>query len=528
MTRQTRLGLGLSAAWGALLFAARDVLSIFPSPQGSSPLESFLFNTDATLPALHAALASLVFYVRREEIARVAARGAGAPLLAFGVAVLGWLALGWARASGQIDLQLDALVILTISAGLWIGGMKRLDLFAIPVSLLVLARPWPPMLAHHVHELLQVHTGNAVTALLSIFAPVDRSGHLMAFQGRLFEVVEGCSGLKIEISLLSAILVYAAFLSRSRRQTIGLVAISIVLGPIVNTVRVVAIMIDPSASIGQSHTAQGLVAIAFAVVLIALLDRWLETWLWPPRDLVTPLEDRAARPAEPEGSANTSRLIGLATTSAIAVAVGLWPATKPSPPVPEGWALHEIRPQMGAWKRVASRTIEPEFLGSVKFQSRLFWEYEREGGGRALVFAGVDNRRRRDYSGFSPKTRTLSRTWETRRAESVRLESLGVDAELAWMRAGSEWWTALHYRIAERSLASASLSWLFARDLWPGARASDLVTVRIAVASNGPKDPRARRDLFELQGEIATALQRAAPESARVRLGWSTSTEPTP
>ncbi|MBB82990.1 MAG: hypothetical protein CL931_04175 [Deltaproteobacteria bacterium] len=518
MNHSSRIALMLAAVWVGLVFAVRDVLALFPSSRGSAPLEAFLFDTDAVIPALHVALATLVLFLRRGALTEAAlGERSGTRLLPLAVSSLGLLVLWWAHRSGQADLQIDALLVLTAAAALWIGGTKLLGQCILPIALLALARPWPPMLAHHVHEGLQTMTGDAVTAILSTFGEVERSGHLMSWDGRLFEVIEGCSGLKIEISLLSATLVYAAFLSRSRQQTLGLVALALVLAPVINVARVLVIMTDSSATIGEDHTSQGLVAISLGVVLLAVIDHFLESSLWPPPEG----EETTAQPTlSPSPTSDVGSIVGVACTTILAIAMGFVVPPPSHSEKLEGWALHEIRPVMGDWKRVGSRTVEPTFFGSVKFQSRLFWEFEHRDGTRALVFAAIDNRRRRDYSGYSPKTRSLDRTWEIVEHERVHLDELDVESDRALMRAKEAWWEVLHYRIAERPLLMASFDWLLARDLWRGTPASDLVVVRLAVSTDGPRNPRARRALADLQREVSAALRRAAPEGARARLGW--------
>ena len=392
-----------------------------------------------------------------------------------------------------------------------------LERFALPLVVLYLARPWPPMLVHHVHEGLQTLTGSLTSAVLAPFATVLRSGHMLRFDGRLFEVIEGCSGLRIEIALLTAILVYAAFLSRSRVQTFGLALIALVAGPLLNVARVVAIMLDSSTEIAQVHATQGLVAVTAGILLIALLDLWLERWLW--RSAATASEPSS--PSSPAMREGWRGLAALALGAALAVAAGFAPKDATLPKAPEGWALHEIRGRLGAWRRVGSRDIDRAFLGSVKFTNKLHWEFERDDGATALVFAATNNRRRRDYSGYSPKTRTLDAAWESLERSWVELPDLGVPAERTLMRAGAERWWVLHYRVGSRPLAEASLRWLGALDLLPGARPPDLVTVRIAVRANGVSKPRASAYLEELQAEVSAALRRGAPATARERLGWT-------
>ena len=82
---------------------------------------------------------------------------------------------------------------------------------------------------------------------------------------------------------MTAALVYVAYTSGSRRQSLGVLAIAVVLGPFLNILRVLSIMLNPTAEIAQIHSAQGLVFVSLGVVAIAALDWLAEGRLWPER-----------------------------------------------------------------------------------------------------------------------------------------------------------------------------------------------------------------------------------------------------
>ena len=102
MNHSSRIALMLAAVWVGLVFAVRDVLALFPSSRGSAPLEAFLFDTDAVIPALHVALATLVLFLRRGALTEAAlGERSGTRLLPLAVSSLGLLVL-WRGACGQI------------------------------------------------------------------------------------------------------------------------------------------------------------------------------------------------------------------------------------------------------------------------------------------------------------------------------------------------------------------------------------------------------------------------------------------
>ena len=510
-----RIEMGVAAAWVlAALGLHWEVLTYLPLVDGIEPVEAFLFQTKATIPAIHIGLFTLVLIARRKAIAETA--GLGRPLLAASIGAVGIGILAWARFSEQVDLELDSLVLILASGALAAGGFRLLERVTLPLALLWLARPWPPMATHHLHETLQTLTGTLAAGTLGLFADIERSGHILAFDGRLFEVIQGCSGLRLEIALLTATLVYCAFTSGSRRQTLGTISIALLLGPLLNAARVIFIMLAPGTEVAQIHSTQGLIVISVGVVLVAILDVLGEKKFWP---RPTPISN--AQPDRTD-SALTRRApdsVVLAAVLLCAIPAALTEANAEPKTKDEGWALHEIRRVMGDWTRTENLRLTRDFLGDVKFTNRLFWAFKHSDGvTQASVFAASDNRRRRDYSSFSPKTRTLRSAWEIEESEWIRLEALDVDAERSLVRDGATFWTTLHFRLGERSLADASLRWLLALDLVPGASPPDLVTVRLAVRLEGRSSMdllQAEARLADLTEEVTEALLRARPPQSR-------------
>ena len=216
MSRNRLLGIVFAAC---LVFAHRSILALVPRSNTVDPIEAFFFDTDTSVPALHLALFALVLFHRRREIARTFSLP-GAPWTGATVVALGLLALGWASRTTQIDLQVDSLVLILAGSGLILGGHRLLERLCLPLTLLWLGRPLPPMLTHHVHEWLQQWTASSAYAALAPFALVKRAGHHLLFNDRYFEVIEGCSGLRLEVTLVTAALVYVAYTSGSRRQSL--------------------------------------------------------------------------------------------------------------------------------------------------------------------------------------------------------------------------------------------------------------------------------------------------------------------
>jgi exosortase len=498
----------IAGIWLAiLLFAHRSILSLLPRSKAINPIEAFFFDAGTTIPALHLALFALVLIHRRKSIS-AALSDRGAPVPGSMLAGLGVALLAWAKFTRQIDLEIDSLVLVLAGSGLILGGWRLLERLVLPLALLWLARPLPPMLVHHLHEWLQRATGTFAQTVLDPFSPVERSGHLLFFQERLFIVIEGCCGLRLEITLIAATLVYLAFISRRRRQTFGVLGLAILLGPLMNGLRVVSIMLNPNSEVSLVHATQGLVFVSLGVGLIAALDRLLESRAWPASgQAIAP--DPGTDPLR-RITRRQQGMIGVITFLCLGASV--YPYDRPRPLEAAAWALHEVRPQMGHWQRSRALELDRDFLGSVQFGNKLYWEFEREGGsGLARVFVASDSRRRRDKSGFSPKTRLQGSATEVLESISIRLDTSPFEAERLIQRMNGERWLTLHYRINQVSLFEASARWFLAFDVNPKASPDELVIVRIDVRIDEGNPAAALAQLSELQAEVAQALFRAAP-----------------
>lgn len=508
--RATRFRLATFAVvWlAAVSFAHRALLGFLPRTEGTNPIEAFFFDTEASLPSLHYALFAVVVFNRRHGL-RAALESPGAPFLGTIVSGLGLLVLGWARFTEQTDLEIESLVLILSGSALLAGGRRFLDRLVLPLALLWLARPWPPMLTHHLHAALQSWTAAFAQTVLDPFTEVVRSGYLLFFQGRVFEVIEGCSGLRLQITLLTATLVYLEFISRSRRQTLGVLTIAMVLGPFLNGLRVVSIMLNPLAEISQVHSAQGIFFVSFGIGVIALVDRLLETRAWPEGDRSWRRSPVASGGAS---AAPLGRLVGLATMALTALVVANLPYDRPRHLDSANWGLHEIRPTLGEWQRTRSLELDRQYMGSVAFRNKLYWEYTREPDDQtATVLVATDDRRRRDRSSLSPRTERLGSGWQIMEKTSTELEEPLGTASRSLQARGAERALVLHYRINESPLALEILRWLLAWDRWPPRVPEEIVTVRIVVPINPIRPAQARTALADLQNELHRALLRAAP-----------------
>ena len=497
-------------AWiGLLVLAHRAALGLHGVRTTSDPIESFFFEAGATVPILHYLVFAFVVWSRRHALACTSARNT-APVAAALCAVLGTGVFIWAQLSGQLDLLIDSITLLLAAGGLWRGGWRQLGQLALPLFVLWLARPWPPMLIHQIHEWLQSLTSDIAVLLLSPFGDVGRSGHLLSFRGQLFQVIEGCSGLRSTWTLVFGTLFYAELFSRSRRQTLGLIVLAVLLGIAVNGLRVISIMVFPGNDVSADHSIQGLIMISLGIVLVATLDSLGDRWLWP-------RGDRSWRQPDPDSS--TSKGASLeegrwrvpATLAGGLLLISFVPFDLPRPE-PVAWQLHEIPRELDGWVQRRTHDLDFQHLGSVDFRDKLYREYGR-GDDRVLLFVAADDRTRRDQSVLSPKTRSEGSGWQIEDVASIRLPNMDRRVERIMQRRGSERALSIHFRQGELDLARESLRWLLAYDLLPGRRPVEIGVVRITTPILDGDIVRAQAILLDFLDALRIDLARAAPSA---------------
>lgn len=489
-------------AWiGLLVFAHRAALGFQGAKATRDPIESFFFEAGATVPALHYALFAVVIWNRRHALGQTS-DDKRAPFLGAATALLGCLVFAWARGVDQPDLLIDSLVLLVAAGALWIGGWKRLGLFVLPLAILWLARPWPPMLIHSLHEGLQTIAGDTAQALLSPFGQIVRSGHLLAFNGQLFHVIEGCSGLRSTLTLVFGTLVYADFMSRSRWQTLGLVLITPILGIFLNGLRVISIMLYPGADASSDHSIQGLAMIFLGILIVAGVDLLGDRWVWP-------RGDRSWRLPGARNRTSSKIWLGPIALSALLALASLSEAQLDRPSSAP-WRIHDTPTEIGPWVHIGSLEADYEHLGSVDFQDKLYREYERNDD-RITLFIATDDRRRRDKSILSPKTEVLGSGWEN--VEAVQIEIQGSEriVERLRQRRGTDEALSLHYRIGAGSLSSESLRWVSAYDLRPDRTPVDIAVVRITSPVIDGNLARAQANLDDFVQELGPDFLEARP-----------------
>ena len=228
----------------------------------------------------------------------------------------------------------------------------------------------------------------------------------------------------------------------------------------------------------------------------------------------------ASDPPPPAAEPSAGR-VGLVAALALVLAVISFVPLAVEPEPSELWRVRKLARDLDGWT-ADNLPRDDDFWGSVVFARELHREYRR-GRDRIDVFLAVDDRRRRDLSGLSPKTHLPGAGWELRKRESVPPEKLGLAAERVVVGRERPSLLTYHFRIGASGTLAESLRWMLAADSAPGAPPRQIVTVRIGAPIGYGGEAYAEGLIDSFLGPFLPALVELAPASERPSLPpmWS-------
>ncbi|HSJ97698.1 MAG TPA: exosortase/archaeosortase family protein, partial [Myxococcota bacterium] len=422
---------------------------------------------------------------------RIRARLGGAP-----APLLGTLGLGaggalcaWAYHVDQPALLLPSLTAVLLGAAAWLGGLPLVRAVALPSSFLLFAFPLPTVLVNQFIYPLQLATASIVGAAFSaVGMPTAVQAEHIYRDGKIFQVIESCSGVRGAATLLMSSFLYHDLFYRSRLQSTLVVLGAIPIALFVNHLRVITIVLNPYSSFAAVHTAQGLVMIVLSVLLLAVWDALLTRLLPQP----APERRRVVRSPFP-----TARLAAVAACIGL-LAVGTLTVPAWRPPQGPMTALSSIPPRLDGW-RAQGMKLDRDFLGSVSFSEWVHRAYEREGE-RVELLLGSDVRTdpRVDFS--SPKLLLPGAGWSLVSERPVRLPS-GREITRAEVVFGSTRKLVYGWEEGTGPVAEELVRSLLALDRSAWRRPGRAVAVRMTTALDDPAAAEARLAAFATQVE---------------------------
>ena len=382
-------------------------------------IEGWLFSPTGRSPFLIFGLTALIVWGRLPRL-RGAIQSSRPQWLAAALLLLpGSLLNLWSYYAGAPDILVLSLIPMIVAVGFALAGSAGARVLLFPALFLVLAVPPPAVLVNQVIYPLQLATSESVVWILhQLGFSVVRHSDLILAQGKVFQVIENCSGMRSMETLAMAALLYSELFYRHRAQVVILLLSVPVISFVANQVRVLSIVLNPFSEIASDHTAQGILVVIGGVLALVLVDRILIRVLPEPAN--PPPRPRVAKSAPwPERSLLLLSALFLAL-AAITVVMPKW-----VPGEREGRTLSDFPLVLSGWKS-EPKIVDSQFLGSVDFTERQSRTYNGPGGAGFDVFVGIDERYQRNFSLLSEKTALPGAGWEIEEREQVRLE--GVDA----------------------------------------------------------------------------------------------------
>jgi exosortase len=176
------------------------------------------------------------------------------------------------------------MVLTVVCAFVYLGGWRIVRVLVIPILLMFLLIPIPNQLYVWMTLPLQLKVSQVSELLIHLFhVPLFREGNVLTTPGKVFEVIEACSGIRSLMALFSLSLMLGYFTLRRNLSVLLLLAFGVPVAMFVNIVRVVLMILAYhyfalDLTEGSAHTITSSVVFTVALALLYMLQRILESW----------------------------------------------------------------------------------------------------------------------------------------------------------------------------------------------------------------------------------------------------------
>ena len=475
-------------------FAYRGLLGTSPTADLSRELEEWFFIPTDTSPVIVVLLAAWLVYRRRERLegfaGRPAAWGLAVPLLLASVAVFVWSLKTATSHLLAVSLLLGGLGLSGVQLGR--QGMRAL---AFPALLLVFAVPLPAPILSEALFRFQIWTAEASGWLLFMMGfPAYVSGDQVLLADDHFQVIEGCSGMRSVQTLTMVSVLLAELFGRRGWHAVCLVALAPVVAFGLNSLRVLALILNPRSDVIAIHNLQGVVILLLGLAFLYGVDGFLQRYERQADDV----EEAVAAPSSGLSGLRRGLSLGfLGLLAVLSIGVKPWEITSP-----EGAVAEPVQPEIDGWTLVHT---EPDFsfLGTVGFRSLLDWQFD-SGAGVVELFALVGDSEDLERTPMSPKTVPPGSGWLVEEEGPLAREG-AYQPQWLVLRSGSRRMLVHHWYEGTRGLLDESLRGLVALDRSPWGRSADIVSLRFATDVRG-----ASRTALDVAAERLDRLERAA------------------
>lgn len=177
-----------------------------------------------------------------------------------------------------------SMVISLFALLLYCLDFRSIKKLAFPILLTIMLIPIPLQFYSAITVPLQLRVSELSGFLVRLLnVPLLREGNVLFIPNKTFEVIDACSGMRYIISIATLSLLLGYFTLNKTLSKIILVAFAIPVAFLVNTIRVVTLILafhyfQIDLSTGTVHTFTGVVIFGIAILTLFLLQRILEFW----------------------------------------------------------------------------------------------------------------------------------------------------------------------------------------------------------------------------------------------------------
>lgn len=478
------------AALGLMLLAYRTLINLDPISEASlDEAEAVLYDATSAAPIMVFGLTAGILYSRRAKLVALTGRQSATALSALALS-LSALLYCWSYYVTLSYLLVSSLSLLLLGGALLLGGIPLFRVMLFPALFLFLALPLPTVLVNHISYPMQVTNAQITEWILTQVGLTAMSvGDQVHYGQHIFQVIEGCIGLRSMHTLFMASLIYTVASRRVGVRAWLLVLSSPLIALVINEIRILSIVLYPSATISSVHTIQGVIMIVIGVLMIAGLDSALGRFNFGDGERVGP-----SIPKDLSSSARAKEWGGLIALLSVlllvSVALPKWEAPDLTEP-----RLSRLSSARDGWTVTSRLPFDTSFFGSTRFSQTMLRVYER-GDDRVEVFMGLDDRLGGSNRAHSFKTVVPGSGWTTSGAGP------NGSSDAGWYVARSVVATQLIYH---RNLNMGSLPAELARSLLglgrgpfrrPGRSIALRVSTRVAQKPQGMALAKRRLDKF--------------------------------
>lgn len=176
------------------------------------------------------------------------------------------------------------MVMMVVSAFVYLEGWRILRVLVIPILLMFLLIPIPNQIYVPMTLPLQLKVSQVSELLVRLLhIPILREGNVLTIPGKVFEVIEACSGIRSLMALFSLSLMLGYFTLRRNLSILLLFAFSVPVALMVNIIRVSVMILAYhyfalDLTEGSAHTITSSTIFFLALAMLYMLLRILESW----------------------------------------------------------------------------------------------------------------------------------------------------------------------------------------------------------------------------------------------------------